>query len=616
MIARLVREALERGVMEAAPEAAFHRLTSAGGLRARLAARRVRGLLARADAAIAADSADQVGRRVHTLQLAWLRAAGVPWDGLTSDARAASDAFYAHARGASPPPRRPRRRALGIAVVALAAAAVVAGILLLGPGGPRWGDGPVGRALTADLTDWVVQLDRWAPHGQRASADVSARASLDAARAAVLSPDAVAALGPASDALNALLDATAALAAEPDYPAGLPPRVDAFRAALREANAAFEAAGHPYFLDGDWLPHAQGYAQTTLFVFGVEARHRVAVEPAVVEPVTALHLRRLDNLNWSWSKLGYTRKAMDVAAVVLDKVEDQLITYVGPALTDAAPMPLVDPDSRTDAAAWQREVQRAAGEVARAAFARALPGEEARLAAFGAALDARRVRFASWRARLSRDGLVLSVPGTLRLGDELYASLRAALPDYQVTELEDVQRDVESSANRDIFARMLARYAGVVEAHEVQHRLDYARGDGFPVPDVVRGHAIYGGAESSAAESLVERVNYELSAYLSDVARDPSWSRLSLTLLVRNLLDRRGPRVEATVAELVLDGLAAELDLAARLGATGAVRRAAAEVYLALLDVPEDRLAAAAEALWQRWYDAPLVRQRRLDDAG
>ena len=617
MFRRPLLNALERAVIEADVDAVERELTVARPLVRRRATARALRLIEQARAALGGDDhGDPVGRRVHALQLAWLAASGAPWRPLVPDPAAAAAAFYARSGRApghvdGPEAGAPRSRARSRRAIVVAALAVLAGAVLifaLTRSPAPLTEGPLGQALTDDLTDWVVQLDQWAPYAQRGASGAAAqRASLDAIRARVFAPDAAEALGPEPTArLAALLDATQALASEPDVPAGLPARAEAFRAALREVDQAFADAALPYFLDGDWLIHGDGYAQTTLFVFGVLARHQVRAE-GIPEPITAVHVHRLDTLNWSWSKLGYTRRSMDVAAVLRDRVEDQLITYVGPALAPDAAMPLVDPDSLQAGVAWQDAVQRAAGEVARATFARALPGEEERLRALGEALEQRRRLFGGWRVKLAHEGMVLTVPGTLALEDDLYEALKAALPDYQVEQLEDVQRAVESSDNVDVFARMLDRHARSVEAHEVQHRLDYARGDAFPVPEVVTALA------GSSDGAIVERLAYELSAYLSEIAREPEWARLDLTLLARHVLDRRGRTVEANVAIAVLDGLAAALELDARIGDSGAVRRRAAQVYLALLEVGEQRLAAAARAVWSRWFEAALPSLERID---
>ncbi|PKN56477.1 MAG: hypothetical protein CVU56_16080 [Deltaproteobacteria bacterium HGW-Deltaproteobacteria-14] len=616
MFRRPLLNALERAAIEADVDAVERELAVARPLVRRRVTARARRLLDQARTALGGDDqGDPVGHRVHALQLAWLAAAGAPWRPLVPDAAATAAAFYArsgrtlgqHDDPGVPAPRssaRSRRVAWVAGSVILLGAALA--FVLTRPPAPLT-EGPVGQALTDDLTDWVVQLDQWAPYAQRGDSGATAqRAALDAVRARIFAPDAVETLGAEPTArLAALLDATQALAGEPDVPAGLPARAEAFRAALRDADQAFADAALPYFLDGDWLIHSDGYAQTTLFVFGVLARHQLRAE-GVPDPITAVHVHRLDTLNWSWSKLGYTRKSMNVAAVLRDRVEDQLITYVGPALAPDASMPLVDPDSLQAGVAWQDAVQRAAGEVARATFARALPGEEERLRAFGEALEQRRRLFGGWRVKLAHEGMVLTVPGTLALDDELYEALKAALPDYQVEQLENVQRAVESGDNQDVFARMLDRHARSVEAHEVQHRLDYARGDAFPVPEVVT--ALVGSRDGA----VVERLAYELSAYLSEIAREPDWARLDLTLLARHVLDRRGRTVEANVAIAILDGLAAELGLDARIGDSGAVRRSAAQAYLSLLAIDERRLAAAARAVWSRWFQADLPRLERV----
>ena len=640
MSRRLLLAALERAALEADPDAADEVLAATASWSRRRLRRRVASHVVAAREAVARDApaADAVAARVHGLHLAWLAAAGRPWRPLAADAAAAAAAFYAatgRAAGVPDPdgaeaeataagPGSARRwRLFALTGLALVLVAVALGLALRAP--PPLTEGPIGEALTAHLADWTVSLDRWAPLAQRGEAGAAAaKAELDTHRARVLGAEPAAALGPeATAALAALLEAASALASDPAAPGALGPRDEAFRAALRAANAALARADSPYFLDGDWLLHPEGYAQTALFTFGVHARRELVAaqtSAAPVQRVTALHLQRLDTLNWTWSKLGYTRKAMDVAVVLLDEVDEQLITYVGPALAPGADMPLVDPDDRDDAVAWQAAVQRAAGEVARATFARALSDDADALARLGAALEQRRASFGRWRVELSQAGYALRVPGTLALGDALYAALKEALPDFQVEALAEVQRELESGDARDLFARMSALHAAFVERHEVQHRLDYARGEAFPIPEPVARLVAAAAPDDSdalraATERRRERLAYELSAYTSEIARAPAWARLGLTLLVRHALDRRGASIEAAVAAVLLDGLTEELRLGARIGDSGARRRKAAEAYLALLAVDEARLASAASSLWSRWFGAPLPPLSRPADA-
>jgi len=654
----LLLRALERAALEADLEAVDGVLVLAGAWRRRRLRRRAVALWRTAEATVEAagiaPGPDVVARRVHIAQLAWLAAARSPWRSLAGVPDATAAAFYAgtgravrpderaHDESpmeAAPPAARPARRAAWVAALLVGGAVAWA---VMRPAPPLT-EGPVGHALTADLTDWIVALDAatfgtpaaptpedcaaatsaaerarcaaFGPSGQDPVRDDQRLAEL---RARVVGDELRDALGPEAAArLAALLDATQALAEASDLPDGLSAHDARFRAALRDVDAALAAAGQPYFLDGDWIVNRDLDLQVALFVFGVVARHRVDAAATAATPalsVSTVHLERLDTLNWSLDRLGFTRRSMDVAVVLRDRIEEELVTFVGPALVADASMPLFAADER--GGAWQDAVARAAGAVVRAHFARVLPDEAEHLASLGAALERRRSLFGGWRVVLAHDGYGLRVPGTLALDADLYAELKAALPDYQVEQLEEAQRDLESSAHREVFARMVEVYARSVERHEVQHRLDYARADAFPLPDVVRD-ALGVASDDALAEPTerrLERLAYELSAYTSELARAPGDARLNLALLARNVLHPRGPALEARVAVLVLDGLAAELgrdDL--RIADRGDVRRRAAAALIALLEVDEVRLAAAAGALWTRWFEAPLPDLRRTD---
>jgi hypothetical protein len=60
--------------------------------------------------------------------------------------------------------------------------------------------------------------------------------------------------------------------------------------------------------------------------------HRRASALADGTYIDALHLRRIDRLNIVQSLLGYTSKRMDVAVLLIDKLEAEVATRLGPAL--------------------------------------------------------------------------------------------------------------------------------------------------------------------------------------------------------------------------------------------------------------------------------------------
>ena len=87
---------------------------------------------------------------------------------------------------------------------------------------------------------------------------------------------------------------------------------------------------------------------------------------APVEPVRALELRRVDALNWSHTLLGFTRPQLREALVLLEQVDEQIATRVGPSLAPDASWPLFDAAHPAAEPAVVKRVDARAGEIARA----------------------------------------------------------------------------------------------------------------------------------------------------------------------------------------------------------------------------------------------------------
>jgi hypothetical protein len=166
-----------------------------------------------------------------------------------------------------------------------------------------------------------------------------------------------------------------------------------------------------------------------------------------------------------------------------------------------------------------------------------------------------------------------------------------------------------------VFAAVREVLIASVERHEVQHRIDAALAAPRPTPAEL---AEYVGAATGddAERSPATRARDELSAYLAELARDRLTSRANLTLLGRFLFDRRSwGTVECYVALIIFQALGRELDV----GDGGALvvhgeidRERVARIYLALTLRSSAELGAAAQALWERLFAAPLPPLRVL----
>jgi hypothetical protein len=602
VVRRAAMWALESAAREGREGAADEALRGLDPLVRWLARRRVRAAWRRAVLAVdpAAGGDDGVVAR-----WAWCRVSGGEEPASVEEARAAFDGAARVARpGASRWPT-----AVAVALFSLVA---VGGFFALRPAAAVT-DGPVGAALGIGLPDLVVALDRWAPaaKGRMGSGQVGAlRAAVDEARARALAPDALDAMGPAAaEALTGLVDAAEALAR--DVPTDAEPLVR-FRGAIRAVNEAFDAAEVPWFLDGDLdVDRDNDRTQVGIFVFSVDERVRVAGPEGA--PVETVRLSRVDRLNWDQAVLGYTREDLPVAVVLREKVESQVVGYVGPALADGASMPLLDFESRELGSEWQAAVQARAGEIAREAIRGALPFDGEALVEIGARLAARRQQFVVWEVELRKRGLGFGMPEGLAIDQEVYEGLSEVLADHEVRELRASQRKLEQGALRETFDRMAEVVARSIERHEAQHVLDYRRGPEFGVPDALLESAGVSRGEDGAVPRGLVRANFEASAYLSQAARAQELVKLELTLLTAHLLNQHSSgSVEWYAALAILSGLSAELGLEGSVVVRRRVRRPlVGERYLELMERPASELSDACGALWTRWYGLPLVPLRR-----
>lgn len=586
-----------------------------------LARRRIVSARAFAERHVPAPGRDLVGERVHRLRVTWLRAAqGIaPTDPTVRDPSEAERRFLA-VRDALGPPRAPERWSVG---KRLAAAGVVVGLGLgvwFAVRGARTLAPPQGGATTlaaADeeafvqaVTDYVIALDRWA----RARADgaigrtvADAWDTVAAKRGAILAPAVAAFLGgEAVEAMTDVLDQLERTASGRRWQADEQTLAEDVRA----LNRALAAARRDYFLDSYAALYDDGRPETALFVFRVAARRdwRVVSDAgdADGEVVPALHLRRLDHLNIVQLLLGYTSKRMDVAALLLDQLEGEIVTRVGPALPDGELMPLQHADVDADAD-WLPLVKAAAAERVRAAVMAEFTADREGMRALGVALARRAALVASWKPALDERGVRLTSFDRYDLDADDFATVERLLGPAARRDAERAQEALAAEPVRRRFEALLARHARPVEEHEVQHRLDYRLGDAFAAPEALLallGIAV--GSPAASAEDVV-RAAYELSAYTSEIARDPTWAAVDLALLTEHLLDGSGG-AEGYSAVLVLDGLREVLGLPGlRLADTPPVSAgAAARAYLALAKVPGENLSRAASELWTRWFRRPL----------
>ncbi len=556
---------------------------------------------------------DPVGARVAVLQRAWLRLHGVSVSDLAALSRAEVAARYLDARAA---PRRAPRLAL-----------VLVPLVLVGTGLAVWAatrsESPPdasGPAVPFDdetetewveaITDWVVALDQ--RNRKRAAGALSgpmqeAEDALAVHRAAALSPKLAARVGEQTlDALRLVFDTgeLASLGGD-DWET----HEEGFATAVRDLNRALSRGLKPYFFDAWSARDEEGRgAEVGLFIFRVVSRSRFSNDDEVID---ALHLRRLDRLNLIQFLLGYTSKRMDVAVVLLDKLESELSTRLGPALAPSAEMPLHLPeDSASDEALWKSLKERCGRDV-REAFYAAIPSQQQAFADVGHALAARVELVAAHNERHASRGLKLRDFETFNVTGALRDSFAELTSPEAASSLDALQNLLETPENQRLLSRMLARHAATVEQHEVQHRIDYAD-ETFAPPSAL--FALLGIDKDSDLANAPEtlRIAYELSAYTAELARDPDWAKVNLALLAEHLYDGSGG-AEGVSAILILEGLAERLAMSDFHLERPVAPTAAARLHFRLLDHPGEALARAAAELWQTWFGKPLPPLLRLD---
>src|SRR4029079_12351591 len=125
---------------------------------------------------------------------------------------------------------------------------------------------------------------------------------------------------------------------------------------IRASGALDEAlrqTGHPGFIDADVLVSG-GTAEHLLMTYYIERESSFQVDDKYV---AAIHLWRLDRLRVRLPFLGYTRPRTPRAMVVLDTVETDLVTGIGPALAPGEPFALFPERERARGIDWIEKLE-------------------------------------------------------------------------------------------------------------------------------------------------------------------------------------------------------------------------------------------------------------------
>lgn len=379
--------------------------------------------------------------------------------------------------------------------------------------------------------------------------------------------------------------------------------VDGFVRAATALDEALRKKKIPIFVDGDVLVTQERH-RPLLMSYYIEREVTFEVESA---RVPAIHLWRLDRLRLKLPFLGFTRPRTPYALVVLDAVETDLVTIIGPSLKGGEPFELVDDRGAADQEPWMKPIEKRAGELLRLELqTEAKRPEFLRLADL---LAERRALVRKWVALLPGLGLVLRVPERYLPEANYEEDLAHRVPRRELDEWERIHGELRSRAMLDAFLGLRRRFTGSVERHEVQHRIDYTAGL-VPVPAVLAELLGVKNPLGAVFGSLPARARDELSAHLAQMA-DGGTPLLDILLLSRSLFRERFDAY-SYAAWATLLGVGRELgkDVDAQIG-TATVRSEQFGRALSLIvESPPHEIAAAARRFRQRSFGDELPRVR------
>ncbi len=474
-------------------------------------------------------------------------------------------------------------------------------------GVPRRGGPVLDRALGQDLPDFLIALDAWRRargEGMLTGEPVRRLHKLETLQDRLETRRVRMALGEsAALRLSWLLRVTRALATTRQVDR----LTKLFVQSVVAFNDALAAHGLGYYLDSDVFSATGDVRHVILYVFRVERVQRFRASNRLV---TALQLRRLDTLNWAHSALGFTRREHHEALVLLDSVDDILVSYLLPALGTSR-MQLVDKATAQAGLGliWPQKVSVRAAVVIERELAR-IPDLNLGLAKRLAGLLARRqALIARWQHTLSKSGRGLVEPTGLTLDWNYRRALKHVVAPKQLQEMAQLDRALGAPPMQRTLAALRGVIAKSVAHHEVQHRLDYDGLVSLSLPEVLR-RRVGPLVQRGRVRLHVQSARNELSAYLAELARARHTTQLELALITRLALDQRNAASpESHAAEIILEGLAKLLGLVLTPGPNtqhSGERARYALLYLHLTHQSPSTLRCAAQHLWEDLFDMDL----------
>lgn len=463
-------------------------------------------------------------------------------------------------------------------------------------GRPSRGTAAQREVFAAMLPTFVVELDRErAERADRGGRDAELTRAANEVVAACRDAFGV----EITSYLQAVVDQSIAIVKSADEALGA--AAESHIRSVDALNASLQAAGLGYYVDAEVATHERTHARRIyLSTFAVE---HVSVYRSGETTVRALRLRRLDSLNFARAVLGFTRPHIRDALVLEEPIDEHLIHMLLPALVDGAPLILVgdrDPEGR----ALGEAVAHTAGAALRSEV-QALIGDDGSAGAeLGSLFIRRAALFDTVGDRLEPSGIRIIAPRGYAFSVERYRPLEPHFMPAEWRELRTLERALSEPQNQRAFATLRGHLRASVERHEVQHRLDFLSGTVAEAPPAL------------AQLTRAARPCAELSAYLSEIARQPELARTNLALIAQHLLDRtHWGRAESYAALVIVGAIADALQLPHDLRAP-IDRGELTRILIALFETPGPVLSDAATRAWTELFQRPfpeLTRSTAVD---
>jgi hypothetical protein len=453
---------------------------------------------------------------------------------------------------------------------------------------------PLTPLFTQALPEWVVSLDAESLERPRpAPSDV---AGTHAALLAALA-DQPTLIEPATH----FLDAAESFVRTPSTSARFQQDESVVTEALVHFNDALGAAQLPFYVDAH-MSQRNERRRVLASTYRITARRNFR---SGERAITSLDLTRLDTLSFEQTLLGYTRPDVRYALVLTAQMEEHLVQQVLPSMhsPDESVMVVGYEDERDTS--WLTPYETAAHEDLRREHAALL--SESAVGEVAAAVARRRHAYDALQGEVQGTFILQPIPTYLYDLTSLEGVLQRAQSNTR-RELRDAQSAMQSPSLAASFQTLREVALHSVALHECQHRIDYEDDRVVNIPEMLAAYV--GRTESETrVNQLAERTNAELSAHLSQVAREPQLAFTNLLQVAVFAMNRRTWGNPYSYAAIVIhEALAQQFGIAhGPLVQGGRIQRGElANIYLALRTHSGEALSQAALRAWHALYGIDL----------